>query len=243
MNGQMTTYGLHTILPQVQRRSLEPLTVENHPHDRERGRRALNVAVAAVGLVLTAPLMAVIAAAIKLSSPGPVFYKQVRVGLCRRTNQGGNFRRQHDIGGKPFTIYKFRTMRPAKPGEESQVWCGENDPRITTIGRILRRTRLDELPQLINVLRGEMNVVGPRPEQPAIFQSLRGEVQNYPLRQQVRPGITGYAQITLKYDTCVDDVRKKVEADLTYIERQSVTEDFKIMALTVPVMLFRKGSR
>lgn len=239
----MTTFGLHTVLPQNQRAASRELTFEAHPHDRERARRALNVAVAAVGLVLTAPVMAVIAAAIKLSSPGPVFYKQQRVGLCRRTNQGGNFRRQHDIGGKPFTIYKFRTMRPAKPGEESQVWCGENDPRITTIGRILRRTRLDELPQLINVLRGEMNVVGPRPEQPEIFQNLRSEVRDYQLRQQVRPGITGYAQITLKYDTCVDDVRKKVEADLTYIQRQSVTEDFKIMALTVPVMLFRKGSR
>lgn len=239
----MTTFGLHTILPKIQRAEIRDLPVEAHPHDMEQGRRALNVAVAALGLVITAPIMALVAAAIKLSSPGPVFYKQVRVGLCRRTSMGGNFRRQEDIGGKPFTIYKFRTMRPTKPGEEIQTWASENDPRITKIGHFLRRTRLDELPQLINVLRGEMNVVGPRPEQPAIFSNLRTAVQDYQYRQQVRPGITGRAQITLAYDATVEDVRKKVEADLEYIRTQSVTEDFKIMVMTVPVMLFRKGSR
>jgi lipopolysaccharide/colanic/teichoic acid biosynthesis glycosyltransferase len=239
----MTTLGLHTILPKLQRAEIRDLPVEAHPHEMEKGRRALNVAVAAVGLVITAPIMAAAAIAIKLSSPGPVFYKQVRVGLCRRTSMGGNFRRQQDLGGKPFTIYKFRTMRPAKPGEDIQQWCAKNDPRITTIGRFLRKTRLDELPQLLNVLRGEMNVVGPRPEQPAIFENLRTEVQNYQYRQQVRPGITGRAQVTLAYDASVEDVRRKVEADLEYIRTQSVTEDFKIMAMTVPVMLFRKGSR
>jgi lipopolysaccharide/colanic/teichoic acid biosynthesis glycosyltransferase len=239
----MTTFGLHTILPKIQRAEIRDLPVEAHPHDMEKGRRALNVAVAAIGLIITAPIMAAVALAIKLSSPGPVFYKQVRVGLCRRTSNGGNFRRQEDLGGKPFTIYKFRTMRPAKPGEETQQWCGDNDPRITKIGKLLRKTRLDELPQLLNVLRGEMNVVGPRPEQPAIFQNLRTEVQDYQYRQQVRPGITGRAQITLAYDASVEDVRKKVEADLEYIRTQSVTEDFKIMVMTVPVMLFRKGSR
>lgn len=239
----MTTFDLHSVLPKVHRVESQDLPVEAHPHEMERGRRALNVAVAAIGLVITAPIMAAIAVAIKLSSPGPVFYKQVRVGVCRRTGQGGNFRRKQDIGGKPFTIYKFRTMRPAKPGEDTQVWCGENDPRITAVGRFLRKTRLDELPQLLNVLRGEMNVVGPRPEQPEIFQNLRSEVNGYALRQQVRPGITGYAQVTLQYDTCVDDVRNKVRADLEYIKRQSVATDIKIMAMTVPVMLFRKGAR
>lgn len=239
----MTTFGLHTILPKFQREERRDLQVEAHPHEMERGRRALNVLVAAIGLIVTAPLMAAVAVAIKLSSPGPVFYKQVRVGLCRRTSMGGNFRRHEDVGGKPFTIYKFRTMRPAKPGDESQIWASENDPRITTVGRFLRRTRLDELPQLLNVLRGEMNVVGPRPEQPSIFQNLRTEVRDYHYRQQVRPGITGRAQVSLAYDTSVEDVRKKVEADLEYIRSQSVTEDFKIMVMTVPVMLFRKGSR
>jgi lipopolysaccharide/colanic/teichoic acid biosynthesis glycosyltransferase len=214
-----------------------------HPHSREKGRRVLNVTVAGLGLVITAPFMAAIAIAIKLTSSGPVFYKQVRVGLCRRTSLGGNFRRSFDYGGKPFTIYKFRTMRQAKPGEDIQVWASKDDPRITPVGRFLRRTRLDELPQLINVLRGEMNIVGPRPEQPEIFRTLREEVSNYAIRQRVRPGITGRAQVMLEYDSCIDDVRKKVEADLTYIERQSAFEDFRIMVMTVPVMLFRKGSR
>lgn len=239
----MTTFGLHTTLPKLQRAEIRDLPVEAHPHDMEKGRRALNVAVAAIGLVITAPIMAAVAIAIKLSSRGPVFYKQVRVGLCRRTSMGGNFRRQQDLGGKPFTIYKFRTMHPAKPGEDTQQWCRANDPRITTVGRFLRKTRLDELPQLLNVLRGEMNVVGPRPEQPAIFQNLRTEVQDYQYRQQVRPGITGRAQISLAYDASVEDVRRKVEADLDYIRTQSATEDLKIMVMTVPVMLFRKGSR
>lgn len=239
----MTSFGLHTILPKLQHPELRDFTVAAHPHGMERGRRALNVAVAAFGLVIAAPLMLAVALAIKLSSPGPVLFKQVRVGLCRRTSMGGNFRRQQDIGGKPFTIYKFRTMRAARPGDEVETWAAENDPRITPVGRFLRRTRLDELPQLINVLRGEMNVVGPRPEQPAIFQSLRTEVRDYQYRQQVRPGITGRAQVSLAYDTSVDDVRRKVEADLAYIRSQSVTEDFKIMVMTVPVMILRKGSR
>lgn len=217
---------------------------EDHPHRRERARRVLNVIVASIGLIVAAPVMLLIAIAIKLTDrSGPVLYRQTRVGLCLRSSQGGNFRRKQDLGGRPFTIYKFRTMRAARPGEEVQVWASENDPRITRLGTFLRKTRLDELPQLWNVLRGDMNVVGPRPEQPAIFQTLRTDVQQYAYRQRVRPGITGLAQITLRYDTCVDDVRKKVEADLTYIERQSLVEDLKIMALTAPVMLFRKGSR
>ena len=187
--------------------------------------------------------MAAVAVAVKLSSAGPVFYRQRRVGLDVRTTSGGNHRRKVDLGGRPFTIYKFRTMRVPLPGQEVQVWASHQDPRITPIGNFLRRTRLDEIPQLLNVLLGDMNVVGPRPEQPEIFQTLRNEVPNYHARQQVRPGITGRAQITLQYDRCVDDVRKKVVADLEYIGSQSLVEDLRIMAMTAPVMLFRKGSR
>ncbi len=238
----MTTFGLHTSIPTL-RRNPSSAGAEEHPHAREGARRALNVLVAAVGLVAAAPVMAVVAVAVKLSSPGPVFYRQRRVGLDIRSTTGGNHRRKVDLGGKPFTIYKFRTMRVPKPGQEVQVWASQNDPRITPIGNFLRRTRLDELPQLFNVLIGDMNVVGPRPEQPEIFQNLRGEVPNYHARQQVRPGITGRAQITLQYDSCIDDVRKKVAADLEYIESQSLVEDLRIMAMTAPVMLFRKGSR
>lgn len=238
----MTTFGLHTFIPKFKR--IAPAAIpENHPHARERARRVLNVVVAAVGLILAAPIMALVAIAIKIFDPGPIFYRQTRVGLCLRNTQGGNFRRKQDIGGKPFTIYKFRTMRVARPGEEVQVWASVDDPRITKLGKFLRKTRLDEIPQLYNVLIGDMNVVGPRPEQPEIFQSLREEVEKYPLRQRVRPGITGRAQITLQYDSCIEDVKKKVEADLEYIRTQSLAEDLRIMALTAPVMIFRRGSR
>lgn len=214
-----------------------------HPHDREGARRVLNVAVAAVGIIVAAPLMLVVALGVKLSSPGPVLYRQKRVGLDMRSARGDDRGRRTDMGGRPFTILKFRTMRHAGPGQDLQVWASESDPRITPIGQFLRRTRLDELPQLFNVLAGDMNVVGPRPEQPEIFENLRTEVPNYRARQRVRPGITGRAQITLRYDSCIDDVRRKVAADLEYIEAQSLVEDLRIMALTAPVMLFRKGAR
>lgn len=236
----MTALGLHTFQIRAWRTKASTLPA-GHPHRREGARRVLNVAVAGIGLVMAAPVMLVVAVLVKLTSPGPVFYRQVRVGLCTRASHGGNFRRRQDIGGKPFTIFKFRTMRVAPPGEDAQVWAHAGDPRITSIGGFLRKTRLDEIPQLFNVLRGEMNVVGPRPEQPEIFQALRTEVPSYAVRQRVRPGITGQAQITLHYDTSVDDVRKKVATDLEYISNQSFLEDLRIMALTAPVVIFRKG--
>lgn len=213
------------------------------PRDRERpGRRLLNVLVAAVGLVLAAPLMLLIAALIKLTSRGPVLFTQTRVGLDRRalSNAGGNTRRHTDVGGRPFTMYKFRTMRPADP-RDPQVWAQPDDARVTPIGRVLRKLRLDELPQLFNVLRGDMNIVGPRPEQPTIFVYLREQIEGYQRRQRVRPGITGWAQINQGYDTSVDDVRRKVRYDLEYIRRQSALEDVRIMARTLPVMLMRRG--
>ena len=235
----MTTFGLHTTTPTLRR--TDGLVAEEHPHLREGARRTLNVVVAAIGLIASAPVLLCIALAIKLTSRGPVLYKQQRVGLDLRTAAGENRRQRIDLGGRPFTIYKFRTMRVARSGDEAQVWASATDPRITPIGGFLRKTRLDEIPQLFNVLQGDMNVVGPRPEQPAIFQTLRTEVPSYAVRQRVRPGITGQAQITLHYDTCVDDVRKKVAADLEYISKQSLLEDLKIMVLTAPVVIFRKG--
>ncbi len=238
LNPTVTTYDLSSLSSTV---TLRETTRDAHPHDREGARRLLNVVAAGVGLILAAPVMLVIAIAIKLTSPGPVFFRQVRIGLDLRTSNGGNHRRRVDLGGRPFTLYKFRTMQVERPGEAKQVWASKNDPRVTALGRFLRVTRLDELPQLWNVLLGHMNVVGPRPEQPVIFQSLRNEVVSYPLRQRVRPGITGKAQIELHYDTCVEDVRKKVAADLAYIERQSVLEDLRIMLLTAPAVLWRKG--
>jgi lipopolysaccharide/colanic/teichoic acid biosynthesis glycosyltransferase len=209
----------------------------------DRARRVVNVVLALLGLVLVLPVMLVIAALVKLSSPGPVFYTQTRVGLDRRWNRDNaqNRRRNGDIGGKPFEIYKFRTMRVDAEKDTGAVWAQQEDPRVTPVGRVLRQYRLDELPQFFNVLRGEMNIVGPRPERPQIFARLREDIVEYPLRQRAKPGITGLAQINNKYDACLDDVRRKVDFDLRYIQRQSVSEDLKIMLKTVPVILFRRG--
>ncbi len=202
--------------------------------------RALNVAVAAVGIVVTAPVMLVLAVVVKLTSPGPVIYTQTRVGLNRRGSRApdATIRRAHNIGGKPFNIYKFRTMRP--DSGSAQVWASKNDARVTAVGRVMRKYRLDELPQLFNVLRGEMNVVGPRPEQPKLFDDLRQKIDHYPARQQVLPGITGWAQVNLAYDSCLDDVRKKLDCDLEYIQRRSTVEDLRIMARTPLVMLGKR---
>jgi lipopolysaccharide/colanic/teichoic acid biosynthesis glycosyltransferase len=214
------------------------------PLDRERvARRALNIVVAAVGLVVTFPLMLLIAILIKLTSRGPVLFTQTRVGLDRRSlsGAGGNTRRHQDLGGSPFTMYKYRTMRPADE-RNAAVWADPEDTRVTPLGRVLRKLRLDELPQLFNVLKGDMNIVGPRPEQPTIFVYLREQIEGYQRRQRVRPGITGWAQINQGYDTSVDDVRRKVRYDLEYIRSQSTLEDLRIMARTVPVMLRRRGA-
>jgi lipopolysaccharide/colanic/teichoic acid biosynthesis glycosyltransferase len=208
----------------------------------DRARRVLNVIVASLGLIISAPLMLAVAAVVKLTSKGPVFYQQTRVGVDRRSPDGdrATHRRVVDLGGKPFTIYKFRTMRAANDGR--QVWAAPGDARITRVGRILRQFRLDELPQLVNVLKGDMNVVGPRPEQPRIFADLRTQVHRYAERQRVRPGITGWAQINQHYDESIDDVKRKVAFDLDYISRQSLSQDIKIMLLTAPAMVLRKGA-
>lgn len=210
---------------------------------RDTACRILNVVVASIGIVLTAPLMLLTAIAIKLSSPGPVIFTQQRVGLDRRRSSGSNVadpRRATDRGGRIFTIYKFRTMRP-DDGKARQQWASKDDPRITLIGKFLRATRLDELPQFFNVLLGDMNIVGPRPEQPAIFEELHDELGwRYRRRQRVLPGITGLAQVKQGYDTDIDGVRKKVALDLEYIGERSAAKDLEIMAKTVPVMVFRK---
>ena len=206
-------------------------------------RRGLNVVVALIALVLLFPLLVLIALLVWLTSPGPILYTQVRVGLDRRVpvDAKQNQRRERDLGGQPFTIYKFRTMRVDAEHQSGAVWAQQGDPRVTSIGRLLRQYRLDELPQLINVLRGEMNIVGPRPERPTIFAELREHIAEYPLRQRARPGITGLAQINHHYDRSLDDVRTKVRYDLEYLQRQSAAEDFRIMLKTLPVMLRRRG--
>jgi lipopolysaccharide/colanic/teichoic acid biosynthesis glycosyltransferase len=206
-------------------------------------RRVINVALAAVSLALLSPLFLLIALAIRLTSRGPVLYTQTRVGLDRRNGgkPNGSLRRSNDIGGRPFKIYKFRTMCVNAEQLTGAVWATKGDPRVTRLGRFLRQYRLDELPQLINVLKGDMNIVGPRPERPPIFAELRKNIADYPLRQLARPGITGLAQISQQYDSSLEDVRNKVKHDVEYLRRQSTLEDFRIMLKTVPVVLFRRG--
>lgn len=239
----MTSLELFDILPAVGR----PAAVERLEavESLDGGsRRVLNVVAASLGLIIAAPLMLVIAALIRLTSSGPILYRQPRVGVNKRgpLTPAGNHRRAIDLGGRPFTIYKFRTMTAASSRRSDAVWASPDDVRVTAMGRVLRKYRLDELPQLINVLRGDMNIVGPRPEQPTIFQQLRRDIPHYGERQLVRPGITGWAQINHHYDRTIDDVRTKLAYDLEYIGRQSVLEDLKIMLQTAPVLIFKKGA-
>ncbi len=196
-------------------------------------------------LLVVGPVMLVTAALVWLTSRGPVLYSQTRVGLDRRWNRSSSLRerRREDLGGVPFTILKFRSMRADAELNGQAVWAAANDSRVTPIGRFLRKSRIDELPQLFNVLAGDMNIVGPRPERPSIFVRLREQIAGYPVRQRVKPGITGLAQVSNPYDSCLDDVRRKVAYDLLYMRRQSIGEDLWIMLRTVPVMLFRIGSR
>jgi lipopolysaccharide/colanic/teichoic acid biosynthesis glycosyltransferase len=225
----------------------------------QRLERFVNVIVAAVALIVGAPLMLLIALAIKLTSAGPVLYRQPRVGLNRRglrlhKRRRGDTRwhqwvrflemnddlRAQNLGGQIFMIYKFRTMCEGAERDRGAVWAVQDDPRSTRIGCFLRKYRLDELPQLFNVLNGDMNMVGPRPERPSIFARLSEEIEDYPLRQGTKPGITGWAQIHLKYDSCVDDVRRKVRYDLEYLRQRSIVRDLKIIAKTLPSVLFKR---
>ncbi len=214
---------------------------------------AFNWMIALVGLMCLLPLFAVIALAIKLDSPGPVFYKQERVGLNRRRRDRRQRpdevllchrredRRQKNLFGKPFRVYKFRSMYIDAEKRCGPIWATKNDPRITRLGRILRKTRLDEFPQLINVLRGEMSIVGPRPERPFFIEQLKDEVPNYTSRLAVLPGITGLAQVEGGYDQSIDDVKKKVNRDLEYIHKSGIRQDVLIMFRTVGVMLGMRG--
>ena len=209
----------------------------------ELPRRILNVIVAGLLIVATAPIMLLIAVLVKLTSPGPVIYSQTRVGLNRRAGRAARrvTRRQDDAGGLPFTMYKFRTMRTDAEAGTGAVWASNEDARVTRIGKVLRQFRLDELPQLFNVLNGDMNLVGSRPERPTTSKDLRQQIPDYEKRQFARPGITGWAQVNQSYDTSLDDVKRKVRFDHEYIQRRGLAEDLKIMLRTVPVILFRRG--
>jgi lipopolysaccharide/colanic/teichoic acid biosynthesis glycosyltransferase len=188
-------------------------------------KRALDGLGSAVGLMALSPVLAVVAAAVKLTSPGPVFYRQERLGLA----------------GRPFTIVKFRSM---VQGAEANgpVWsAGRGDPRLTRCGGFLRATHLDELPQLWNVLRGDMSLVGPRPERPCFSGQLEASIPGYEERCWVKPGMTGLAQVHYRYDATIEDVKRKLRFDRLYVRRMCLTLDLQILAWTVGVVLARRG--
>jgi len=229
---------------------VETIASFRRPRFRPRRRsevanRLVNILFAFVALAALAPLLVLIGLLVLLTSRGPAIYVQTRVGIdrrrARRSVDLGSDRRIRDVGGMPFHIYKFRSM-VADAERSGAVWARRGDSRVTPFGRIMRLSRLDELPQLYNVLRGDMNIVGPRPERPSIFARLRVAIDEYPQRQLGRPGITGWAQINHRYDTCVDDVRVKVSYDLEYLRGQSLWRDLWIMLKTIPVMLFARGT-
>jgi lipopolysaccharide/colanic/teichoic acid biosynthesis glycosyltransferase len=211
----------------------------------ETVNRVVNVSIALIGLLVASPVMVFFAALVKLTSRGPIFYSQTRVGLNRRRHKNDDpmyDRRTRDLGGHPFMIYKFRTMRLDAEKPNGAIWATRGDPRVTAVGEVMRKYRIDELPQLVNVIRGDMNIVGPRPERPSIFSRLCDDIPEYPERQRAKPGITGWAQINQSYDRNLDDVRSKVRYDLEYLDRQGLAEDLKIMVRTIPVMILRKGA-
>ena len=190
-------------------------------------QRIANVIVAVIGIVLSFPLMVLTALAVRLSSPGPVLYRQARVGLDDTL----------------FTVYKFRSMRVDAETGTGPVWAQKDDPRVTTVGRIIRRIRFDELPQLFNVLRGEMSMVGPRPERPEFVKALNEQIPYYRQRHCVRPGITGWAQISYKYGDTLEDTITKLEYDLYYIKNMSMSLDTYIIFHTLKAMLLSRGAQ
>jgi sugar transferase (PEP-CTERM system associated) len=189
-------------------------------------KRSFDLTVSAALLVLALPVMAVTAVAIALDSPGPIIYRQERVGR----------------GGRRFVCLKFRSMSLDAERDGVARWALQSDPRVTRVGRFIRKMRIDELPQLINVLRGEMSFVGPRPERPSFVAELKHTIPYYDLRHSVKPGITGWAQVRYSYGASVEDARKKLQFDLYYVKNHSLFLDLLILIETVRVVLFREGA-
>jgi sugar transferase (PEP-CTERM system associated) len=190
-------------------------------------RRTLDVGLSLIGLTLSAPVMAMAALSIKLDSQGPVFFRQARVGK----------------DGKVFMLYKFRSMSVDAEQRTGPVWASENDPRVTRVGRLLRKIRLDETPQMFNVLKGDMSFIGPRPERPVFVDQLKGQIPYYALRFAVKPGITGWAQVKYPYGSTVEDALEKLQYDLYYIKNMSVLLDLLILLKSIQVVLFARGAR
>jgi sugar transferase (PEP-CTERM system associated) len=190
-------------------------------------RRLVSILIAGSALLVLLPLIPFIVMAVRLSSPGAVLFRQTRVGRA----------------GKVFTLYKFRTMRQDAEDGTGAVWAQKNDPRVTRIGRLLRKTRLDEIPQLWNVLRGDMGFVGPRPERPEFVQWLSEKIPYYNLRHILRPGVTGWAQVRYQYGATLEETKQKLEYDLYYIKHMSVALDLLIIFQTLKTILLRRGAQ
>jgi lipopolysaccharide/colanic/teichoic acid biosynthesis glycosyltransferase len=217
-------------------------------------KRTLDIIGAIAGLVVFLPVSLLVPILIKLDSAGPVFYSQTRVGVNRRknsrrymqkagtANKRTEERRHEDYMGKPFKVLKFRTMVQDAEKLSGPVWATKNDGRITRVGRLLRKTRLDEVPQFVNILRGDMSLVGPRPERPSFVRDLSTKVDDYAHRLSVKPGLTGLAQVENGYDSSLDSVTEKVKFDLHYIRNWSLWSDMKIILKTVVVVVTGKGA-
>jgi lipopolysaccharide/colanic/teichoic acid biosynthesis glycosyltransferase len=209
------------------------------------GKRALDFAGALSGFILSSIFFIVVPIFIKMDSKGPIFYGQQRAGLNYRKrdrrqvniavahDRRSGERRREDLFGRPFTVYKFRTMKIDAEKQSGAVWAQKDDPRVTRMGRILRFIHVDEIPQFFNVLCGEMSLVGPRPERPQIMNNLIREIPRFPERLQVKPGITGIAQIYCGYDATIDDAREKLRYDLMYVENSTFKYDVEIMLKTL----------
>ncbi|MBU2541253.1 MAG: sugar transferase [Candidatus Omnitrophica bacterium] len=193
----------------------------------ERLKRIMDIMLASTGLVLSFPFLLVAGTIIKLTSKGPIVYKQDRMGRF----------------GELFKIYKLRTMYFDAENATGAIWARKDDPRITPVGRILRKLHIDEIPQLINVLKGEMSIVGPRPERPELVRDLRTLIRDYEQRLVVKPGITGLAQVWHKYDETIEDVKKKIKYDILYIKKMCLLVDLRILANTVVIVLTGRGAR
>lgn len=208
-------------------------------------KRLLDFAGAAIGLALLSFIFLILSLLIKLDSKGPVFYYQIRIGRNRRRksrrtltaetriDRRYNDRRKQDLHGQPFVIYKFRTMREDAEKKCGPVWATDNDPRITTVGKFLRETHLDELPQLLNILRGEMSFVGPRPERPHFVSQFSHQIPDYTKRLKMKPGLTGLAQVNCGYDNSMESVMNKLKYDLEYNQNGSLYSYLKIIVMTI----------
>ena len=218
----------------------------------------MDIAIAGSMLILLGPVLLVVALLVKLTSPGPVIFRQVRVGLNLRTKpkdrrsklasvpessdrRTSADRRGEHAYGRPFVMYKFRTMRTDAEKNGAQ-FAVKGDARVTSIGWFLRRTRLDELPQLWNILKGDMSFVGPRPERPEFIESLSNEIPGYLYRLGLKPGLTGLAQVVNGYDNNIESFRRKVAFDLLYLQNCSLLNDLKIILRTASVVITGKGA-